>query len=266
MKILIFLIVVTINSVLASSELASCEAEILKFGDGSGRDKISSQCINLYLAKALPLGIEESLDEKWKVVGFHNMLVIAKKDKSISERDLIAGSNTELSGIVAVTLDEAHQEIAVLLNSGDILFFSSRILGNVAPLRVIKSKELEGAVDLAINPNTNQVIVLNQKSQSLLFYSSKANIHAHTEKKNLGPKKIIQRLPAMAQSIAIHPVKKELYTLDSAKSTIWVYDLSSQKSLGQLVIPKNQLIKVEALKDELLFTDNKLDTIRIPRK
>ena len=84
-----------------------------------------------------------------------------------------------------MALDPANNEIAVLEKSGDILFFSSIITGNVAPYRILRSKELDGASDLVVDPKADHVVVLNRKSGSVLHFSRKANYLGAECKKNL---------------------------------------------------------------------------------
>lgn len=206
-------------------ELSQCEKEGRNFGDGQGRDYLPFECANLFKAAALPTAIKKSFSSKFSAFGYKNIVFISDPGAKIGKQNIIAGSSTELSDIVALALDEANKEIAVLEKSGDVLFFSSVITGNVAPKRVLKAKELDGAYDLVINPNKNEVTVLNKKNQELVFFSRNANFFGREGKKQLSLIRSIEN--AQGDFLSIDPIHQELFMLNSTKSSVSVFNLNN---------------------------------------
>lgn len=270
MRILILslLFISNVFALPTEQELSICEQEAAKFGDGTGKDKISQMCFSHFKKMSLVHASEECLDGKYQVIGHRNLVFIDHKNNSYSLKEVIAGSSTELKEVVAIALDEKNKEIAVLEKNGDILFFSSVIMGNVAPLRILRLKELEGATDIAIDSKRNRIIVLNKKSESLLFYSRLGNIHGFQGKKNLSLQKSIAKLPSSTESIAINPMKEELYTLDSKGPKVWIYDLNKSKSKEFLPVPKTDSIPVKlgVSGEKVVITVKSGDTFKLPRK
>jgi hypothetical protein len=135
--------------------------------------------------------VKESIPAKLKFFGYKNMVIIEKNLGKTIGTNLIAGNYTELKSVRALAYDEKHEEIAVLEESGDILFFSAKITGNVAPYRIIKNKELVGATDLVVDGVKDLVMVNNERSKKVLFLSRLANIHARKGQEKLNISKSI---------------------------------------------------------------------------
>jgi hypothetical protein len=74
----------------------------------------------------------------------------------------------------------------VLEESGDVLFFSSKITGNISPFRILQDKELVGGSELVIDSLRDQVVVNNKTTKRILFFSRLANVHAREGKQKLG--------------------------------------------------------------------------------
>ena len=126
-------------------ELSQCEKQAHNFGDGRGRDYIPNECYDHFLKLASAQASKKSADGKVEVYGYRNIVFIQDPKFKSKGQNVIAGSYTELNDIVAIALDEINKEIVVLEKSGAVLFFSSVVTGNVAPLRILKNKPSENA-------------------------------------------------------------------------------------------------------------------------
>lgn len=191
-KILIFLCLVCFpffgftEELPNENELILCQDQADNFGNGKGDDHISEKCaLGFKTMAAANSSIKESSLNKIKVYGHRNMILVDKVFNNKPVTEIIAGSSTELHKIKALAIDEKNQEIAVLEESGDVLFFSSKITGNVAPFRILRNQELIGASDLVVDSDRDMVIVNNKKSKTILFFSRLANINGRKEKQRL---------------------------------------------------------------------------------
>lgn len=221
-------------SIAAGEAVVDCEKEALRFGDGEGKDKISSSCYKSYLKSANPQAIKKSDDGKFMVYGYKNIVFI-KDPKSKVKQNVITGNNTLLTDIVATALDEKNNEIAVIEKSGDILFFSSIITGNVSPLRVLKHKDLEGASDLVFNTKRGEILILNKDNKEILSFSRLANIHGREGKKFLTIVKAIRNIKG--EALAIDPEHQELFVLTTPKDTLTVFNLDPNLNVPAKTIP-----------------------------
>ena len=202
------------------ARVGMCEKEAESFGNGLGKDHIPFECIDVIKQAATASALKISSDGKIVAFGHKNIIFIKKNEKV----RVIAGSYTELEDILSIAIDEANQEVAVLDQNGDVRFYSSYITGNVAPLRVIKHKDLEGAVDLVINTKNNEVIVLNKAQRSLLFFSRLANYHAPEKMKRMSVLRKIYNLKSF-ENVSLDVEEQTVMTSDANKKNQHAYSL-----------------------------------------
>ena len=195
-KILIFSLL-TIN-IAFSSTVEECSNQLSSLGDGSGKSFVHSSCYEILKSKTNEKTI--FTNEVIEIIAHKNSFYV--KDL-ISNRELVtAGRFTELKNIIAMDYNEAHKEIAVLeKDSGDILFFSSVITGNVSAFRTIRTEQLVGASDLKVFKN--EVYVLNSKDNTLLVYSRLANYFGRKDYKKLELLRSYNHLPTKSNSISL---------------------------------------------------------------
>lgn len=229
-------------------ELSQCEKEGHNFGDGRGRDYIPTECYDHFFKLAAPQAMKKSGDGKIVVYGHRNIVFILDPSVNSNRQNVIAGSYTELNEIVAVALDEVNKEIVVLEKSGAILFFSSVITGNVAPLRILKNKGLDGASDLVVNAKKQEVIILNSNDHEIHFYSRLANDQGREGHKQIG---LLGRLEKIdANMLSMDFLHQELFVVNTLGDSIQVYSLSSKLPLRLIAIPGNKGIgRIEYLAD-----------------
>lgn len=235
-------------------EVSFCEKEGARYGDGSGKDKIPFECEDVFLKLSRPEAFKRSSDAKIVVFGHKNIIFIKNPMIRIYPQNVIAGSATELTNIVAIAIDEKNNEIAVLEESGDVLFFSSLITGNVAPLRIIKNKNLYGARDIIINSDKNEIIVLNKLNKELLFFSRLGNIHAPEGKRNLHLIKNVENVNG--EMMALDIKRQDLFILRSTRDSYSVFNLRKKIIKEDKVVVLNskniQRIEYSSVKDQLV--------------
>jgi hypothetical protein len=249
-------------------QLDRCEKEGLHFGNGLGKNTISIDCYSHFLKSLSPEAFKKTSDGKISAYGHRNIVFIQDPQVKSDRQNVIAGIYTELEDVAAVALNEKQKEIAVLEKSGDILFFSSTITGNVAPLRILKNKELSGASDLVINSLKMEVIVLNKKSHEILFFSSQANAKARPEKKKLNLLRSFDNI--YGEHMTIDTIHQELFVLSPQKDALWVYDLNSgfDQAVRKISLPSimKSVSKIEysSLQDEVVLSGMP-EQMKIPR-
>lgn len=247
--------------------LNACEKEGERFGDGKGKDLISYECADLFKKNANLEAVKTSESGKIVAFGYRN-IVFLKLDGKIR---VITGSYTEMNDIQALTIDEANKEVAVLDAKGDVLFFSSHITGNVAPLRILKHKELTGAADLVVNSKKNEVLILNKRTRSVIIFSRLANYHGPEKKKKLAILKVIKNLHGH-ESVSIDNEHQELFSFDAVKNKIQVFSLESgsQVAVRELTVPvtlKNPAkIEYSSVTDKVVVSNAAGEVASIPRQ
>jgi CRISPR/Cas system-associated endoribonuclease Cas2 len=165
--------------------IMNCQDQAEKFGNGEGDDVISLECQNTFKQLAKPHGYLESKKFNMKFYGYKNMLLIEKFINKTWKTEIVAGKSTELNSIRSLAIDEKNEEIIVLEDTGEVLFFTTKYAGNIAPFRIIKHPELAGADILKIDNKTDQVIISNSRTRRILYFSRMANSKGREGKKNL---------------------------------------------------------------------------------
>lgn len=237
-------------------------------GNGLGRDEIPPYCYDLFKKSAGLEAIKTSANGKVFAFGYNN-IIFNKQDGIVRT---IAGSNAQLSEVIALGIDEANHEIAVLDKTGDVLIFPSRMSGNIAPYRILKHKDLYGASDLMINAKKNEVIVFNNSKQSLIFFPRLANNHGREKKKTPSVLRVIRNLTGIG-SVSLDESHQELFMLDTVKNRINVVSLEnvshSLTSVRSLALPSSfknaRKIEYSIGKDQIIVTNAGGETVAIFR-
>lgn len=164
-----------------------CVERARNYGDGSGNDFIGSDCHALLAGQASSKAVWEQGDVE--IIGQKNMII--KKEKG--KLGFIAGSSSRLEEVTMLKVYEAadikENEIVVFDNAQQaLLVFKGFVFGNIVPDSVLKHQKLEGAVDYLSSRDQNLIVVLNQSSNSLLFFDKeKANLRLMERDQQLGP-------------------------------------------------------------------------------
>jgi hypothetical protein len=211
-------------STLADSQLALCEKEAHKFGSGLGQDKIPADCIEHIEKIADQRHRTISKDKRVSIYGLRNMIVIKDPTSRIKGQNVIAGKYTELEDIKEILLDEKNDEIVVLEDSGDVLFFSKIVTGNVAPKRILRHESLESVT--AIRLYQDEIFALDSQNNELLIFSRDANIHALEGKKNLSPLRRTQGVKG--EELVLDETGRKLLVV--SKNSKLIFDLEKKST------------------------------------
>ncbi len=150
-----------------------CSLQVSHFGSGNGKSVFDDSCREL-VKKSSP-NEAQYIGKNFSVYAYENVVVVEKKNGS-KLNTLLAGEMTRLRNISSITVDEDKAELYVLLSDGIVHFYSLNMLGNVAPMRVLKTDEVYGAKDILVHGGL--LYILNPKSSKVIAYSSKANSEA----------------------------------------------------------------------------------------
>ncbi len=175
------------------AEEVVCSDQVEFFGSGEGRDELSLPCLSFYKNNSIKETQVQSAKLNVNFYGYKNAIVaertITKKngDKEIVQKitDVIAGSSTELKNIKSLLIDEKNEELIVLEKSGDIYFYTTKFSGNIAPLRIIRSKEIQDVDTIALDLEKDQIILTSKKMKKKFYLSRLGNIFAPKEKQKL---------------------------------------------------------------------------------
>jgi len=229
--ILLFLFGINIKLVNAAEavpgeeEILTCQDQADVFGNGKSDDIISKFCLELFIKQSPPSARVEFPSGKIKFYGYRNMIIIEKESNNRRVKEIIAGNSTELKSIQALAFDENNKEIVALDESGEVLSFTTTITGNIAPYRILRNKEIEGASELVIDYTRDQIIVNNKKTKKILFFSRLANINGRKGKQRLMVLKTINTLGNELTNLSIDQVKSELNAVDSSNRKILIAPL-----------------------------------------
>ncbi len=154
-----------------------CEKAASAYGNGEGPDHIPAECKGLTQKFASSNAKKVYPKSKVEVVGYKNLVYF---------NDFIfAGEYTMLRDVIAVAYNEQTAEIAALESNGDVLVFNAKIPGNVAPIRVIRHQEIDGASDVSFLSSKDEIAVHIPLRQEVLTFSRMANFFGREGKKNL---------------------------------------------------------------------------------
>lgn len=210
-------------------KMVLCQDQADSYGNGKGDDFISRECLNS-IKKTVNNSENLSLKKESKILkmtffGQRNIILVEKKIDKLIDTNIIAGSSTLLKSVQALAIDEKNQEIAVLEESGKILFFTTKITGNIAPYRTLEHSELLGASEMVIDSVRDQVIVYNDRNKTLLFFSRLANINERKEKQKLNIIKTINTREMSLKNLTIDLKTSIVQGLDTLSNKNITFDL-----------------------------------------
>lgn len=140
LKFFLFVAVPFSIAVWAQDISIQCEEEAELYGDGKGHNNISEVCVGYVKQNSAPAAKEVVLNEFEKAWGYRGIIVIENSELPVVATRFISGKMSELKDIAQITYDVENDELVVLeAEDKDVLFFSGRITGNVAPYRVFKT-------------------------------------------------------------------------------------------------------------------------------
>ncbi|MBL7664724.1 MAG: hypothetical protein JNM93_06290 [Bacteriovoracaceae bacterium] len=150
----------------------TCDAEIERYGNAQGHDKISTECLNLYRNLAPTNCQKYSALGEMKAIAADGIFIL--EDNPTMSVRYSAGSEAQVGSCTSLAIDPIFVEVAILdASRGEIAIYNAQIMGNVAPRRIIKSEYLIDATDLEYQ--NDKILVLNKQQQTLFSFSRLAN-------------------------------------------------------------------------------------------
>lgn len=181
----------------ASAESDYCHLEAENYGSPQQVGPFPKECIKLVEKLAPHKARQLSDDGTVSVFGYRNTVIVRKKihRRKITD-DVIAGKFTEIKNVTALGIDRENDEVAVLdAKRGTVMFYSLTIVGNVAPFRILKHKEIIGADSVVIDPKDDETLVINSKLGHISVFSRLANTLERAGKKRLHILRRIEMTP-----------------------------------------------------------------------
>lgn len=220
-KIVLLLASIQTNAVVDS---VYCEQAF----DNNGSFKVEDEC----LKKGLELAAISQTYQDSTLAAYKNAVFVANGNNSDKGIELLAGDQTQLDTPVALSWDQKKREIFVVLHNGDVLIYHDFVLGNVAPKKVIRNKELPGTKSITVGDEI--IAFLNPSTKRIIIFDRQANSRAHGEKRK---DKVIQtiELTSPADFVALAHQKDSQGThFYLADRTSELYKLSDSGELIKL--------------------------------
>lgn len=221
----------------------------------------------------------------------YNLLIIQKKierpntDKVFYSKQSIGGANSNFQKILSIDLSSEGEFIAVLHqvpknwgNIGheksessssisverEILIFKAQHSGDVAPVKILRSKEINHAVSISFSEDDSEIYIAEEKNNNIYAFSTKADYRFKRNDLKPNPtKKIVSSFSKFRSPSSIDFINEgEILILDKetdgvvsldtfTKKVNWVLDSETirlQKLVG---------IRYEKGSRELVLTDVK---------
>jgi len=196
------------------ADIVVCQDQAENYGNGKSDDVVAKECLESFKNLAAKKAIAVNNTLKMKFFGFKNMIIVEKIKNNMVYNEILAGNNTELKSIIALAVDEKNQEIIVLEESGDVLFFTTTLTGNIAPYRILKHKALYGSSEIVFDNLTDQILISNKKSAKIYFFSRLANFNAPKDKQNLKILKTLDTSSTDFSELSLDSEKREIHGMD----------------------------------------------------
>jgi hypothetical protein len=225
-------------------------------------------CKQLVMNLASHLQKLETSDGMIQVYGFKNMIYVdtyemKQNQKTLKSSHLLAGSETKLNEIVSLEINEQENKLYVLNRNHDDSSFGSynlNFIGNVAPLRSFRSKNLNDVINFRTDLQNKEVYFLGISQKFIQVY----NIDADKEGKL--PEHSTQLKYSLSNNYGVVTPKdiviedSKIYILDENNITVFSRNNKSAFNL-------NKLLSIEITNDfkaEMLVVDsNKMQIILV---
>jgi hypothetical protein len=188
MKRLVFLTFnLLISSAIFGVTLEECQNQGREHMNPQGITFIDPQCEDLTLSETNLNTQFLTGDNVLEGHGFGNLLYFIKRDYTIDpptgEKHVITGEQSKLESIHVIKIDQENEVFTVLANDPPIVFNFRFKGGNVASIRTLNNEELMTATNLVIANSYNQLGVIHENENKIVFYNrfadkdGRADIH-----------------------------------------------------------------------------------------
>ena len=206
------------------SRLRQCEQELRSFGTGNGPSSVSPECFAPWSRAAAPGGFRQLADRSLVVAGRGGAILFRHPTGALTPptQEVIAGARTGIVDVRALAIDSEHGELFVLNRVGadslQILVFSLRLPGNVAPLRILAGPALGGVVALALQSARGELVLADGRGAKIVTVSRMAWGALGGEKAPLLRELTGHRTGLNSPTaVAADPISDEIYVADGAR-------------------------------------------------
>ncbi len=230
MKTLWMILLLPLISAQAAT-LEDCFKDSQDYGDALNNAP-AKQCRSL--VETHPDRIEaKSPSGRHKLTGYSNMIYIdiyqEAKDAKPLTSTLLAGEQTGLNNIQKIWIYEKRKVFQVLqgVSAKALLTFTLADLSNTAPLRHIVSPVFNGATQIRLLDDVEEIAIMSNTHRTIRFINSDADSvryqHGKFRPKLLRQIKGERSLLREPKDVAISELLKEIYVLDDNR--LLVFDL-----------------------------------------
>lgn len=187
-----FLMLVSISMSCLASD---CEIKAHQIGSGKGMDQLDSNCLSYFKGNT-----EDKMKmeiRSHKIMVHKNVILIETPSK---KNQLIAGPSTGLADSVAVSEGLAEDELIVLDSNGKVMTFNTTQFGNIGPVRLYQNEAFKGARNIFLQKQSEEIIVFNQMSQKVFFFSVKADLRSKKFKSISKVKKVLSGVVSLKKN------------------------------------------------------------------
>jgi hypothetical protein len=247
MKYLIIFLLLNIHPTQAG--LDTCLRDAKSHGNHFTPHSPSDECFEFIKLNSDHIEFHSS-DNKIKFYGLDYMVYVEKDGK----RELLSGDQTKLSHIKKISLNEKKKKI-LILQSDSVSTFNLDFIGNVSPLKYVKSDRLKNALDAKLLDEEELIAVFSPDAVSIL----NAEAESRFKDERYKPKLINEISGANAQlkkpiDLIVDSKKKAIYVLDSER--VFVFSLVVKKNESpSAIISAPGAVKI-FFKNGLVYSQN----------
>ena len=224
---------------------------------------IHQACLDYIDKKATPELTTQSNDGATKITAGIGMIKSVHtsivKGKEVKKVQVITGTMSNLQDIESIALSSDKKWIAVLQKvqvqtnhslkkdrsnqfkmEKEILLFMANLNGNVSPQRILRNSEINSATSMAIHPKGDEIYISNNKSNSIVTFSTTADFRMKDEKKRPN---VIRRFTSSESSFrepaSITFMDDKLLILDASQTHL--YALNPMSNTVEWSLDKNTI-------------------------
>ena len=208
--------------------LEKCFTSAENFKLKSQADEFRGSCAAHQLVAASASSVKMSSDGNVFACGFPNILYIQEKGSEGSVVNIIAGSNSNLSNVRAITIDSKNKEVFVIDGASEkILVFRIGDSGNMSPARIIDNPDIAGATGLSVDTQNDLLYVANPAKNEIQVLNRLANRAAPREEFEQKIRRVIRGPQTQLQqpmSISLIEKTGQIAVVDSSASKILIFN------------------------------------------
>jgi hypothetical protein len=225
--------------------IADCEARAIDYTDSQKpHNKELPLCWNTVFGQADSRTVRTTSTGLTTTVGYANMILLRDQNAAgkVTKVRAIGGSNTGLQDVRAIALNEKEGTLVALNYVKDrdggrpeawLYTFSSKLDGNINPIRRVYRKELDGAVSVSVDADDNLIVAMVPEQLGAIVLPLEASVDGRSpasEVKTLGWLKSGKTQLQDPEDIAYDPVDHAFLLSDTQGNQVVAYDAAGLKN------------------------------------